>query len=100
VSDLETSGPAEVTYLDRWTLRSGEEWQQDTGEHVILVARNVLGQNMVLGWPLAHATELRDQLTQHIENATPAPVPKTREEMAAFARDWDAKVDANRARLR
>lgn len=27
-----------------------------------------------------------------------APVPKTREEMAAFATAWDAKVDASRAR--
>lgn len=26
------------------------------------------------------------------------PVWKTREEMAAFAKDWDAKVDADRAK--
>jgi hypothetical protein len=65
-----------------------------------MALRNVLGQNVYLGWTVEQAAELRDQLTQHIDNATPAPVPKTREEMAAFARDWDAKVDASRARLR
>lgn len=26
----------------------------------------------------------------------PKPVPKTREEMSAFAKDWDAKVEAGR----
>lgn len=32
-----------------------------------------------------------------IEKAPPAPpVPKTREEMAAFATEWDAKVEAGR----
>jgi hypothetical protein len=68
MSALETSGPEDTTYRDRWTLRSGEEWQQDTGEAVVLLVRNVLGQNMMLGWPLAHATELRDQLSEHIAN--------------------------------
>jgi hypothetical protein len=28
----------------------------------------------------------------------PQPVPKTREEMAAFATEWDAKVEAGKAR--
>ena len=98
MSAFETSGPGDTTYLDTWTLRSGEAWQADTGEAVILRVESILGDAATLGWPLAHAKELRDQLTQHIDNATPKPVPKTREEMAAFAKDWDAKVDAGRAR--
>lgn len=66
MSALETSGPEDTTYRDRWTLRSGEEWQADTGEAVALLVRNVLGQNMLLGWTLEDAKELRDQLSEHI----------------------------------
>jgi len=44
----------------------------------------------------ACVTEVRDEL-QGLLYRQP-PVPKTREEMAAFARDWDAKVDASRAK--
>ena len=98
MSDLETSGPEDHTAPNRWTLRSGEEWQELTGEAVALLVRNVLGQNMLMALTLAEAKELHEQLGQHITSATPKPVPKTREEMAAFATAWDAKVDASRAR--
>lgn len=98
MSDLETSGPADATCPDRWKLRSGEEWQEELGLAVELLVRSAIGQEAQISLTLGDATALRDQLTQHIENATPAPVPKTREEMAAFATAWDAKVDASRAK--
>lgn len=98
MSELETSGPEDTTCPDRWTLRSGEEWQELIGQPVQLLVRSIIGENANLGFTLKDATELRDQLTQHIEHVTPKPVPKTREEMAAFAKDWDAKVEASRAR--
>jgi hypothetical protein len=37
-------------------------------------------------------------LTALMETDPPKPVPKTREEMAAFATEWDAKVEAGRAK--
>lgn len=59
-----------------------------------------LQSTLYQGLPPAPAdiTAARTALEALITLATHAPVPKTREEMAAFATAWDAKVDASRAR--
>ena len=42
------------------------------------------------------AEKARDAIAAWLEHTAPKPVPKTQQEMADFARDWDAKVQAGR----
>lgn len=68
MSARETSGPEDTACPDRWILRSGEEWQELTGQPVALLVRSAIGQNAILGFTLEAAKELRDHLTRHIES--------------------------------
>lgn len=87
MSDLETSGPEDTTCPDRWTLRSGEDWQVDLGTPVEMLVRSAIGAQAQIGLTLTDAKALRDQLDQHITNATPAHAPKTREEQPMWQGD-------------